>query len=319
MRVTWRIVELSEEVLGYLRDEAYAYLCGEAVRQQLAQIEKERSELETTRPPFGGMLARRDKREKFENTRSQLSETEDALRTRLGKIESIDAELRHLLEAELANYLAEVSPDYGRFPQIAARLYDWEASFQRLPEQLLAFARDARSLRLAASGAGATRRTCAQDLAVLRDTAGRLERQFNELLIIEQAAAELIPAGAEQDIRLPSMPDLRLCGWVDEIATQPLPQLIASVSHVEATIREFLAHGAEKALEGLQLTRDACAKHQGLLIENYWNQLREHARQHFVEAGDVDVILEQLVQRYINDDLSQRQNNIVRDPFAAER
>lgn len=305
--------------MGYLRDEAYAFLCAEAVRQQLADLEREKSTLESSRPPFGGFLVGKGKREAFEYSVRAAVDNEKSLRARLETIESIEGQIRSVLGPELAERLAAISPEFCRFPQIVARLYDWEQSFGRLPELLLAFARDARSVRLLAAGAGATRRACLPELAVLRDTALRLERQFNELLIIGEAAREMTPAGAEADLALPVLPDFRLAEWVGNLAAAPLPQLFADLSRIESVVRTFLAHGAEAALAGLATTREACARHERLFLDHHWDQLREHARANYVEEADFDVVLEYLTQRYIKADLDRQQNNLVHDPFAAER
>jgi hypothetical protein len=52
-------MEFSVTTLEHLRDEAYAHLCREALQAQLAALAREKDTIATTRPPFGGLLARK--------------------------------------------------------------------------------------------------------------------------------------------------------------------------------------------------------------------------------------------------------------------
>lgn len=310
-------MELSEATLGRLQDEAYAYLCRQAVEERLASLEREKAEIASTRPPFG-VLARKETREAFNRSMSTALDNEAALRDRLVRIEGIEKWLRPILRKDVAAYLADVSPDYVRFQQIRARLEDWEGAFQRLPELLLALARELRSVRQAA-GAGSAAGGFLNELPVLRESALRLERQHHEILVIAGVVTELTHGGPHEEIRVPVLPDFRRVEWVSRLAVLPADQAVAEVARVEKEVREFLAAGAELALARLEASRDVCTSLENQAVEQYWAQLRDHARAHYVEERDIDDVLEMLSQRYISADIARRQQALSSNPFLTER
>lgn len=311
-------MELSEVTLGRLQDEAYAYLCRQAVEERLASIEREKAEIASTRPPFG-VLARKETRDAFSHSMRTVLDNEAALRDRLVRIEGIEKWLRPILRQDVAAYLADVSPDYVRFQQIRARLEDWEGAFQRLPELLLALARELRSVRQAASAGAAAGGGFLNELPVLRESAVRLERQHHEILVITGVVAELTHGGPHEEIRVPVLPDFRRVAWVSRLAVLPPDQAVAEVARVEKEVREFLAAGAELALARLEASRDVCTSLENQAVEQYWAQLRDHARAHYVEERDIDDVLEMLSQRYISADIARRQQALSSNPFLTER
>lgn len=143
-------MEFSAATLEHLQDEAYASLCREAVAEQLAVLQRERSAIEDTRPPFGGVLARKESREAFARSMRTSQENEAALQQRLIRIDAIADWLRPLIRNSVSSYLAAVSPSYCALLQASARLDDWGFAVAALPELLLAFARDVRGVRMAA-------------------------------------------------------------------------------------------------------------------------------------------------------------------------
>ena len=139
-------MELSETTLEHLQDEAYAFLCRQAVEEKLASLNREKAAIASTRPPFG-LLARRETRDAFTRSMRTALDNETALRDRLVQLTGIEAWLKPVLRKDVSAYLAHASPDYGRFQQVRARLEDWERAFEGLPELLVAFARELRCAR----------------------------------------------------------------------------------------------------------------------------------------------------------------------------
>ena len=54
----------------------------------------------------------------------------------------------------------------------------------------------------------------------------------------------------------------------------------------------ILAEGSPAVLTALQTTRDALTARAEVMLEQYWDQLRAHARLHYVEERDVDDVME---------------------------
>jgi len=306
-------MQLSEATLEHLKDEAYVTLCRDAVQENLAALEREKETIADTRPPFG-LLARKETRDAFTRSMRTALDSEAALHERLAQIVGIEARLRPVLQKDIAAYLAGASPEFARFRQIRARLADWEQAFLALPDMLVAFARDLRLARGATVAPDAAREF-GHELAVLRDSAERLERRHNELLVIAGAIAELLATGPADGIGAPALPDFRRVAWVSRLAVLPLEQAVPEVARLETDVRAFLAGGGEPALARLAASRDACLQFESQLVESYWAQLRVHALAHYVEARDLDEVLESLAQRYISADLARRQRALTANPF----
>ncbi|HVS53935.1 MAG TPA: hypothetical protein VHD62_16385 [Opitutaceae bacterium] len=307
-------MEIPETTVQLLRDEAYAALCRVALSDALAELERDKASVSDTRPPFG-VLARKETRETYARSMRAVLDHAADVRGQLSQIEAIEAKLRPLVRAAVAEYLAAASDDYSRFRQILARLHDWERTFQALPEVLLGFARDVRGVRLAATGGVKG----VQELAVLREMAARLEQHDRELIIIEQALEEVVTTELRREIRLPVLPDFHYLAWVGKLAAQSVEQIVAETTRVEAEIRRFLADGAETALARLEASRGVCLQLESQFLDTYWAQLRMHARAHYVEERDVDEVLTYLNESYIEAEIVRRQGEISFDPLTALR
>ena len=309
-------MELSEATLAHLRDEAYALLVQQALVTRLAELETERAAIATTRPRFG-VLARRESRETFERSMREVDDNEAALRAKHAKITTIYEWLHPVIRKDVSSYLAGASPDYCRLLQIAARLTDWERAYRAMPELLVAFARDLRGVQLALASKKQTADSIPHAFAVLRQSAERISRQQFELAIIEQAALALAPAGLADQIHFPALPNLQRLPWVSELAVSPREQAHAEVMRVETELRTFLAGPGEQVLVQLQETRDTCANLVQQTLESYWNQLREHACAHYVEAREIDDVIAMLTERYIGADIRSRQRALGGDQYHA--
>jgi hypothetical protein len=305
-------MELTATTLAYLRDEAYAFLAREALAAKLDEVGRERATVASTRPPFGGMLARRETREAFARSMRVVDDNEAVLRAQLAHLTGIAEWLRPIIRRDVSAYLASVSPDYCRLLQISARVDDWERAYHAVPELLVALARDARGVRQALAGG---EKTIVRELAILRDSAARLASQLRELHLVEQAAQALAPADLAAQVRFPAVPDLQWVTWVGRLAVLPPPQALAEVTRAETEVREFLAGPGEHLQPRLAAVRAACAQRADTMLDRYWETLRQHARAHYVEECDIDQVIAMLHERYVDADLRRRQEAMTVDPF----
>src|SRR5688572_8963282 len=124
-------MELSRATLELLRDEAYISLCREAVQENLRSLERDKTQLVNSRPPFG-VLAAKKTRDAFESSLRNTDETKSALRDRLMRIDKYETWLHRCIARDLGGYLAVVSPEHKRVGEIKALLDDWERSVTRL-------------------------------------------------------------------------------------------------------------------------------------------------------------------------------------------
>jgi hypothetical protein len=310
-------MELSETTLGHLRDEAYAFLAREALLARIEELDRERTKVASTRPPFGGILARRESREAFARSMRVVDDNDAVLRDQLAQISGIVDWLRPNIRHDVSTYLASVSPDYCRLLQIAARLDDWERSYHGVPELLTAFARDLKGLRLALAPEKKSHALVAVELASLRESAERLVAQQNELQLIEKAALALAPANLAALILFPALPDLQRVAWVSRLAVIPPEKALIEVARVEKETREFLADPKTRTFARLQASRESCEQQLNQTLEGYWNQLRAHARAHYVEERDVADIIAMLSERYVDADIRRRQQALSVDPFSS--
>jgi hypothetical protein len=303
--------------LEYLQLEAYAFFCREAVMEKLAWIEREKEKIAGTRPPFG-MLARKETREAFSQSMRTTLDHEAMLRNRLVEIKAIEEWLQPLLRVEIAAYLAEASPEYERYEQIRARLEDVEQAFLALPEMLVAFARELRETRAVIDAAGKiTRAQYMHQLAVLREIAEQVERQNTKLFIVAGAINELIAPATDQEIVLPALPDFRRVAWVSRLAVLPPDLAGKELTALETTVRAF--SGGNVAISArLSASRDACTSLKTKVLELYWDQLRAHARLHFIEQTDFEEVLKMLTQRFVSAEIKRQQSELSSNPFLFE-
>lgn len=310
-------MELSATTIGHLRDEAYATLCRHAVTQALEQLEQEKANIVSTRPPFG-ILASKQTREAFERSLQTATGNEAGLRTRLGQIIQLEKWLHGILHTELRQYLSLISPEYRHFAQVDQMLDQWEVQFRALPELLTAFARDVKNATLQSASAPGMRDL--QLFAILRDSALRVEQHFNSMDQIVTQFTLLLPSDATAEVRVPKLPDFRRVAWVNRIAALPADQLLTEGTRVEREAREFVA--ADHASIGirLQAAHEACKRYEENFLLHYWNQLRAHAQAHYIEERNIDEVIEMLMQNYVTSDLARRQRELIAaDPFQGER
>ncbi len=309
-------MDLSAATIEHLRDEAYLFLCREAVEERLNAIEQEKSELASTRPPFF-LLAKKETRNAFTQSMRAVSDNETALRDRLTQISRLEEWLRPAIREEVVSYLAAVSPDFQTFAEIRAVLDSWESHLPPLQESLMALARDLKALRAeAAAGRGIL-----QALAGAREAVMRMEQTLASLdeCAVALSARTESREDVARDVRLPSLPAFRREAWVNRLALMTPEQVVAEAGRAETEARAFLAGGADSARARIEASRAACVMFEEGFVEHYWQQLRAHARIHYVEERDIDEVLDLLSQNYVQAQLRREQLALSRDPFLAER
>jgi hypothetical protein len=311
-------MELARATLELLRDEAYVLLCREVLQENLKNVEREKTQLVSSRPPFG-VLAAKKTRDAFESSLKTADDTEAALRDRLARTSRFETWLHRCIRRELGVYLEKVSAEYQRIGQITRLLDEWELVVTRqLPDTLVAFAREMRGLRHAAAEVGRVEQACAHELALLREIALRVEQQQDHLgKIAGTVNSHALEIGL-LEVRVPPLPQFRRSSWVDWLCVIPLDQAVADVTRVEGEVRAFMHGGMQPIVGRLQACRVSCVQRQDNYLQQYWDQLRAHAQAHWVEERDVDQVLDSLAERY-DADIVRRQREVTHNPFVSER
>lgn len=310
-------MELSKATLELLRDEAYVLLCRETLQEKLKTLEQEKAALVSSRPPFG-VLAARKTRDAFESSIRQADDTEGALRARLTRAARYETWLQRCIRRELAAHLELASAEYQRVVQIRRLLDEWEYCVTRqLPDTLVAFAREMRGFRLAGAEPGRVDPPGAEELALLREIALRLEQQQDHLGHV----AAVVNAHALEigliDVRVPPLPQFQRAVWVDWLRIVPLEQCLADLTRAESEVRAFVHGGMQPIVGRLQASRVTSVQQQENYLQQYWDQLRAHAQSHWVEEREVDQVLDTLADRY-DEAITRRQREVTHNPFLSE-
>ncbi len=305
-------MDLSTATIEHLRDEAYLFLCREAAEKQLNAITQEKVEIASTRPPFF-LFAKKEARNAFTQSMRVVSDNESALRDRLAQISRLEEWLRTVIRGAVVSYLSAVSPDFQKFAAIRDVLDRWENQLPTLAESVVALARELRLL----GGEAAAGRGILRELDGARAAEMRMERTLADL---DECAAELSARteareDVARDVRLPALPAFRREAWVNRLAIMTPEQVVTEAGRAEREARAFLSGGVESARARLEASRAACGRFEDGFVEHYWQQLRVHARVHYVEERDIDVVLDQLSQSYVQAHLRRGQPAHDRDPF----
>jgi hypothetical protein len=308
-------MEFSADTLSLLRDEAYLFLCREVVEEKLCAIEEEKSRIESSRPPFG-MFVRKTTRDAFTCSMRTALDNESALRDRLARIVRLEECVRPRLQRDVGIFLEVASPDFCRYRKMYAQLDAWEIGLESLPDLVTALNRD---LRVVRDAFAAGRRPDDVEMSALGEIASRVENLFIQLahgaLALSEHARKLDVDG----VAVPTLPNLQRVTWVNRLTVIPLATVPAEIARVEAELRAFLNGGVDLAIARIRATRESAQRHEHDFIQRYWNQLRTHARIHYVEERDLDEVLEGLTHSYGTAMAAQRLAHTTRSPFLAER
>jgi hypothetical protein len=320
-------MNLSDEMIAFLRDEAYAVLCKESLTEALAQIESEKEQIMTTRPPFM-MLAGKKSRNTFETSLRSALHTETELRGRLDQIELLDRWLKENLDKLLSDHLAALSPEFQRCNEAEDLIAKWEFRVEALHEKCVALGRDARSVvsatgteqANAAAAARGIRETRKGSLSSLRTS---MELFHRDLADVATARGDFDRLGAKQGaepVRLPAAPTFRTIAWVEKISMLPDDQLYAEAQRFETEIRTFSNEGIAGLLAKGNELRAACRATCVTILNDYWSKLRAYAQAHYVQERDVDEVIEELSKHHAsNSERNRPQLSGAWSPFLNER
>lgn len=310
-------MQLSKATLELLRDEAYVTLCREALQEKLRSVEQEKEGMVSSRPPFG-VLAAKKTRDAYDAMLRAADDTAVALRERLTQTARFETWLHRCIRRDLAAYLESVNAEYRRVDYIRNLVAEWEKAVTRtLPDMLVAFARELRGLRLAAAEVGRAEQTGAHELALLYEIIVRLEEHQDRLSQMSSTITRFALEIGLIDVRVPPLPQFRRRAWIDWLCAIPLEQAIADITRVEGEVRAFLNGGVKSLVGQLQASRVSCVQRQGNYVQQYWDQLREHALAHWVEERDVDQVLRMLAMRY-DGEIARRQREMTHNPFQTD-
>jgi hypothetical protein len=284
-------MELSTAILDHLRYEALAAVCREAIQVRLADLHRQKKAIESTRSPFA-FFVRRETRAALDRSLKITEENADVLQSLLAQIQQAETVLRTIIRRGLDEYLEHASLNYKACRQAARLVAEWEHWMRELADPLTAFARELRALQSAVAGPGRPRA-----IAATRHAAERLAARHHSLAqIAARASAILQEVGG--GVQLPELRELHQVSWIQRLTIVPAEQAALEASLVEAEMRKFLAQGIEAACTQARTNRAACDAPADSYLEEYWTQLRTHAREHYVQEIDLAATVQDLTTRY---------------------
>lgn len=301
-------MEPTPETLEHLRHEALVGWCRKAIADQLSNAERQREELQSTRSPFA-VFSRREAKEAFTRALRSTEENTATLRHYQVQLDHIERLLAPLIRAGVAEYLWRASADYQQMMHCTRAIDGWLQRLHGLEDPLVAFARELRESRAARTGAPYLR-----TLANARTYALKLDAEHGALAAVAREVDGIL-ALSHSPLRLPELPELKRTTWIQRVAslTPALAQI--ELAQVETVIREFLAQGVPAAAATARSCRESCQALADHYLSDYWNQLRDFARTHWIEETTLEAAMQMLVEVYIDADLVRRQHEIAYDPF----
>ncbi|MDB6093930.1 MAG: hypothetical protein JWM32_1492 [Verrucomicrobia bacterium] len=290
-------------------------LCTESLVEALANLNREKEEILTTRPPFG-MLASSQTRQIFQTSLRAALDNEVGLRNRLDQLGQIDLWLKAEIERTLTVYLPAISSDYRTCHDAAAVVGKWEEAITALHDLALGLARDARGVAAAINPVPVPNlppptpivmeQSRQRALGNLRITVAAIQGGIAQVMEVRTEFTQLCDAQAD-GLQLPLPPDFRNLGWVDRLATLAGPQTTAEAVRCEAEARGFCSDGVKNLLRQAAEVRDACFDAGKAILATYWRQFRAHAQSHYVKERDVDEVIAELVQHRAASEAAIRQ------------
>lgn len=307
-------VQLSAETIACLRDEAYAQLCRNSLTKEAAAAAHETQRIEATRPPFG-LLASKRTREGYETSLRSAIHTQNELHERLTQVGQLEQWLRHRIQRSLDDYLALASPHYQVLHQITAHVVRWQSALGESSEHVLAFARELRR----AAEPQSSRNDTLHAIASVRAAAANLQLEVAKVALLADQTARLSEGKLAPGFRLPPLPAFRTTAWVDRILVLSHTDSLGELNRAEAEAREFYTTGRNQFAEQANQLRHAAEYARQTYLADYWQQLRDHALQHYVAPRDVDDVLTELIAHYVVAEVQQHQAKLESDPFSMAR
>lgn len=305
-------MELTEETLEHLRNEALVGLCREKAEGQLLEIERRKEDLRSTRSPFA-VFSKRESKETFQRAVRAADEAASSQRLRLALLQEVERRLGPIIRADLELYLESSSADYQQLSTNLRSIGVWQRKLRESADTLTAFARELRELRRAAPGAPRTRA-----VATVREVAQRLAAVHTHLAGIARDVTAILAATGEA-LTLPELAEMNRVPWVQRLSVLTPQQIDVEGSYVETETRRFLAGGLEPACAAAEPCRLALQTRADAYLDHYWLQLRAYAREHLAQEFDVDATVAELTARYIDAALDRYQEELAATPFLVDR
>jgi hypothetical protein len=276
-------------------------------------LDRQKEEIESTRSPFG-VFSRKETKEAYAHSIRSTEQNADNIRQLLAQVQQVESRMLPLLRTGIDDYLTQVTVDYRQLKQGMHSIDDWISLLGGLPDTLLAFARELRVVRTSGPGTQMVRA-----IAAARELAQRLEAALVRLTNLADPVNQALQT-AGSDRRLPGLPELRRTAWVQRLAVLSTQQAAQDAAGVETATRQFLATGIGCAMSHAQACRDACQTLANRHLDQYQEQLRAYANEHYdFAATDVETALQSLTARYVDTDLLRHQQELTLDPFSINR
>ncbi|MBI5691769.1 MAG: hypothetical protein HZC55_16920 [Verrucomicrobia bacterium] len=305
-------MELPAETIELLRDEALAARCREVIADQLSVLGRQMEDIQATRSPFP-MFARKEAKEQFARSVRTTEQETVAVRQLQLQVQQIEAHLLPQLRHALESYLRQASPDFLQIQRGIDAVDRWSQRLGQLSDSLLAFARDVREVRQAEAGISRVRA-----IASVREVAQRIEAE--ELGLAKLARdVEFVLQNSTSGVRLPDLPELRRCAWVQRLAVLPPETTGPECTQVETETRRFLTDGLAAATGCAQSCREVCRTVSDCYLEHYWAQLRVFARENYATDFALERDLARLSARYVDAEIIRAQGQLTANPFIDHR
>lgn len=301
-------MELTEETLEHLRNEALTGLCRERIEGDLLEIERRKEDLMSTRSPFA-VFSKRESKEAFLRAVRGADEAARDHKHRLAQLQEVERRLGPIIRADLELYLESSSADFQRLSTHLRLIGVWQRKIRESAEYLTAFARELRELRRSAAGAPQTRA-----VATVREAAQRLGAMHGHLAgIARDIGAVLATDGAA--VALPELAEMNRMAWVQRLSVLSPQQIEVEGAYVETETRRFLATSLETACAAAEPCRQALQARADAYLDHYWLQLRAYAKEHLAQEFDVAATVAELTARYIDAALERYQEELAATPF----
>jgi hypothetical protein len=316
-------MSLPEPLIILLQDEAYLDLAQDTVREALDGIQAQKEEVSSTRPPFG-IIATKRMRDAFTSSMQAVLDTEAGLHTRLAKIEVVAKSIKGQLRPAIHSYLETALPDYGAGTRVLAGFDAWERCLvEEYGEMMKGYARELKNTRMLVQSTP----------TFTADVYARRIRAFAELQLEAEnldSIATLLDVSGQRisnlcgtlyaEVQAPPPPFAQQTPWVEQIVTVGDADMMVALAERETAVRAHLGDELASIRAQAAAAREKLGIIAATCLDNYWEQLRAHAKQYYVQESDVDEVLTRLEARYVTADIRRHRQAIAQsDPYGVER
>lgn len=317
-------MSLPEPVILLLQDEAYLDLCRDSVVDALSGIDAQKEEVSSTRPPFG-IIASKRTRDAFTSSMQAVLDAEAGLHSRLTKIDVLAEGLKRQLRAAIDAYLQTALPDYGAGSAILEGFDSWERCLTgEYAEMMKGYARELRVTRTVVQSTPTfTAEVYAKRIKVYAQLQLAAENLDGIGTLLDVSAQQIsnLCGTLFAEVQAPPPPFVQQAPWIENIVTYSDADMMLALEERENVVRAHMADELASVRAQVAAARERLGTIAGICLDNYWTQLRTHAKQHYVQESDVDAVLARLEARYITADIRRQRQALVQanDPYNVER